>query len=140
MTTNTSPVHAGHPVNPSPWTRRALGADQGRVVRHPSTILTLAGLGPLDADGRLVHEDDLAAQLALSLANLAEVLAEAGLGWPDVAQLTVWTTDLQALLDSYDTLVEHLDGAGAHPPATVVEVNRLLLPGMAVCIDGLAVR
>lgn len=140
MTTDTTPAPGSHPVNPGRWTRRALGADQGRVVTHPSTILTLSGLGPLDGEGRLVHDGDLAAQLALTLANLADVLGDAGLGWTDVAQLTVWTTDLGALLDVYDTLVDHLAEAGAHPPATVVEVGRLLLPGMAVCIDGLAIR
>ena len=126
-------------LNPSTWSR-ALGYDQGRVARSPSMVLTIAAQGPLDQLGRLVHEDDPAAQLALTLANVAGLLEAAGMAWHDVAQLRVYTTDLPALLDVYDTLVEHLGEEGARPPATIVEVSRLLVPGMTVCIDGLAIR
>ena len=126
-------------LNPSHWSRR-LGFDQGRLVAAPTLVLTIAAQGPLDALGRLVHDDDPAAQLALTLANVAGVLAEAGMAWRDVVQLRVYTTDLPALLDVYDTLVEHLDEEGARPPATIVEVSRLLVPGMTVSIDGLALH
>ncbi len=103
-----------HRVNPSSWSAR-LGFDQGRVVTAPS-------------------------QLALTLANIAQVLAEAGMGWSDVVQLRCYTTDLERLLDVYDTLVEHLGEEGVRPPSTIVEVSRLLVPGMTVTIDGLAAR
>ena len=81
-----------------------------------------------------------AAQLALALANVARVLTDAGMEWADVAQLRVHTTDLDALLEVYDTLVDHLGTVGARPPTTLVEVSRLPVPGMTVCIDGLALR
>jgi enamine deaminase RidA (YjgF/YER057c/UK114 family) len=106
---------------------------------HP-TQLTIAAQGPLDEQGRLLHEDDAAAQLALALANVAGVLRAADLGWPDVADLRVCTTDLAELLDVYDTLTEHLATVGATPETSVVEVSRLPVPGMTVCIDGHAVR
>ena len=130
---------APQPLNPSGWSRR-LGYDQGRLVPSPSQVLTLAAQGPLDALGRLVHEDDPAAQLALTLANVAEVLDAAGMSWRDVVQLRVYTTDLPTLLSVYDTLVDHLGELDARPPATIVEVSRLLVPGMTVSIDGLALH
>lgn len=126
-------------VNPTRWSQ-ALGYDQGRLVRSPTSLLTIAAQGPLDALGRLVHEDDAAAQLALTLANVAAVLEAAGMEWRDVVQLHVHTTDLPALLEVYDGLVEHLAGQDARPPTTLVEVSRLLVPGMTVSIDGLALR
>jgi enamine deaminase RidA (YjgF/YER057c/UK114 family) len=133
--TTTAPL----PPDPSGWSRR-LGYDQGRLVQSPSQVLTLAAQGPLDELGRLVHEDDPAAQLALTLANVAALLDAAGMSWTDVVQLRVYTTDLPTLLSVYDTLVEHLGEMGARPPATIVEVSRLLVPGMTVSIDGLAFR
>ena len=126
-------------VNPTAWSQ-SLGFDQGTVTSAPSALLTIAGQGPLDASGRLVHDGDPAAQLALTLANVADVLSRAGMDWADLVQLRVCTTDLEVLLDVYDTLTDHLGEAGARPPATFLEVSRLLVPGMTVTIDGLAVR
>ena len=133
------PTTTHHPVNPSSWSTR-LGFDQGMRTSAPAELLTIAAQGPLDVHGRLLHEGDAPAQLALTLANIAEVLALAGMDWCDVVQLRVYTTDLGVLMDSYDTLVDHLGEEGARPPTTVVEVSRLLVPGMTVTIDALAAR
>ncbi|CAA9374429.1 MAG: hypothetical protein AVDCRST_MAG47-1509 [uncultured Nocardioidaceae bacterium] len=127
------------PVNPSTWSHR-LGFDQGLLTATPSALLTIAAQGPLDGRGRLLHDGDPPAQLALTLANIAEVLSLAGMSWSDIVQLRVYTTDLEVLLDAYDTLVEHLCGEGARPPSTIVEVSRLLVPGMTVTIDALAAQ
>lgn len=126
-------------VNPSSWSS-ALAFDQGLVTVAPSRLLTIAAQGPLDGQGRLLHDGDPAAQLALTLANVAQVLLTADMEWADVVQLRVYTTDLDRLLAVYDTLVEHFDEVGVRPPSTIVEVSRLLLPGMTVTIDGLAAR
>ena len=126
-------------LNPSTWSAR-LGFDQGALVTAPTQLLTIAGQGPLDGQGRLLHEDDPAAQLALTMANVAQVLELAGLDWSDVVQLRVYTTDLEALMEVYDTLTEHLGAVGVRPPATVVEVSRLLLAGQTVTIDAVAAR
>lgn len=54
----------------------------------------LSGQTPLDsATGKLV-EGDIASQTRQSLANLAAVLAAAGLGWKDVVKTTVFLTDM----------------------------------------------
>lgn len=131
-----------HPVGAGSWSA-GLGFDQGLMVSMagpPGRLLAIAAQGPLDGRGRLMHEGDPAAQLALTLANVAAVLEAAGMGWTDVLQLHVHTTDLPGLLEVYDTLVEHLGQEGARPPTTIVEVSRLLVPGMTVTIDGLAAR
>ena len=133
------PTTTRQPVNPSDWSAR-LGFDQGLRTSAPSELLTIAAQGPLDGQGRLLHDGDPTAQLALTLANIAAVLDLAGMAWSDVVQLRIYTTDLATLLDAYDTLVDHLCEEGAQPPSTILEVSRLLVPGMTVAIDGLAAR
>ena len=129
-------------VTPSTWTTwsRALGYDQGQLRPAPRMVLTVAAQGPLDSLGRLVHEDDPAAQLALALANLEAVLAAAGMAPGDLAQLRVHTTDMDATLAVWDTLVERFAEVGASPPTTLVGVAALPVPGMTVSIEAVAIR
>jgi enamine deaminase RidA (YjgF/YER057c/UK114 family) len=130
------------PVNPSSWSAwtRALGYDQGQLRAAPRAVLTVAAQGPLDSLGRLVHEDDPASQLALALANVEAVLAAAGLGPVDLAQLRVYTTDMDATLGVWDTLTERFAEVGASPPTTLVGVCELPVPGMTVSIEAVAIR
>ena len=127
------------PLNPS-GAMLCDGYDQGQRRDGVSSVLTVAGQGPIDENGRLLHLDDPVAQLLLSLANVGAVLERGGLGWPDVAHLRVYSTDLDALLDCYDAVIEHLEGLDARPPTTFLEVRRLPLRGMTVCLDALALR
>lgn len=137
-TTEMPPTTAPIRVNPVRWAE-PLGFDQGQVRTGPTSILTISGQGPVDADGVLLHEGDVAAQLALTLANLSAVLVEAGMTMADVAMLRTYTTDIDAALAVWDTVAEHLGSLGATPPMTLVQVTRLSRPGMVVEIDGLAI-
>ncbi|MGY1624373.1 RidA family protein [Geodermatophilus sp. SYSU D00965] len=126
-------------LNPTPWSA-AFGFDQGQLRPAPSRLLTVAGQGPVDETGALLHEDDPAAQLALALANLESVLAAGGMDLADVLRLTVYATDVDAVLAVYDVLTERLARVGATPPTTLVGVARLALPGMLVELDASAGR
>lgn len=134
MTTSTTTA-----INPTDWSR-ALGFDQGQLRTAPTAVLTIAAQGSVDDRGRLMHEDDDAAQLALALAHVEAVLEQAGMRCTDLAQLHVYTTDLDRLMTVYDTLVEHLAESGARPPTTFLEVARLALPGMTVALEALAIQ
>ena len=142
MVSVNSTTAAMTPVTPSTWTAwsRALGYDQGQLRAAPRVVLTVAAQGPLDARGRLVHEDDPAAQLALALANLEAVLSAAGLAPGDLAQLRVYTTDMEATLAVWDTAVERFAEVGASPPTTLLGVRELPVPGMTVSIEAIALR
>lgn len=91
-------------------------------------------LGPVDALGRLVHEDDAAAQLALAVCRLEASLDEAGLSPADLASLTVRTTDRRVLDGVYDVLTERLDALGVDPDVHVVDTDRLEPPGTLVAL------
>lgn len=126
-------------LNPFPWSQR-VRCDQGQLRTGVQAIVTIGGQRPVDAQGRLLHEGDLAAQLALTLDNLTEVVLEAGLRLTDLAHLRLHTTDIVALLDVAFVVTEHLAAHGATTPVTTVEVSGLAIAGMQVEIDGLAVR
>ena len=102
-------------------------------------ILAIAAQSPVDDQGRLLHAGDVAAQLALTVTKVDQVVRDAGLAMGDLTHLRIRTTDVAALHDAYEVLTEHLAACGAAPPVTVVEVDRLADPEMVVTIDGLAV-
>jgi enamine deaminase RidA (YjgF/YER057c/UK114 family) len=126
-------------INPTTW-NAAFGFDQAQLRPAPTRLLTVSGQGPVDDDGALLHEDDVAAQLALALVNVETVLAAAGMDWADVLRLTVYATDVDAVLAAYGVLGERLATAGATPPTTLLGVSRLALPGMAVELEVTAGR
>ena len=126
-------------VNPDTWSL-GLGYDQGQLRVGPTALLTVAAQGSVDEQGRLVHEGDVAAQLALCLVNLERVLATAGMTTLDLAQLRVYTTDMATTLCVWDTVVERFAEVGASPPTTLVGVAALPVPGMTVSIEAVAIR
>ena len=121
-------------INPTPWSA-AFGFDQAQLRPAPARLLTAAGQGPVDESGALLHEGDPAAQLALALANVEDVLAAAGMDFTDVLRLTVYATDVDAVLAHFGVLGERLARVGATPPMTLVGVARLALPGMVVELE-----
>lgn len=126
-------------INPTVWSA-GLRFDQAQLRAAPGRLLTVAGQGPIDADGQLLHVDDMCAQMALAMANVEELLAAGGMDLRDVTRLTVYVTDIDAALASYGAITERLDALGATPPTTLLEVSRLAIPGMAVEIDATAGR
>ena len=136
--TNTE-VGATIRLNPTTW-NLGFHYDQAQLRPAPAQLLTVAGQGSIDADGQFLHEGDVAAQMALAVANVEDLLARGGMDLADVLRLTVYVTDMDAALAAYGSLVERLAAFGATPPATIVEVRRLAIPGMAVESDATAGR
>jgi enamine deaminase RidA (YjgF/YER057c/UK114 family) len=126
------------PVNPWPWSLN-LGYHQGEVVAAPARTLHLAGQTATDAEGKPRHPGDMAAQMALALDNLEEVLRMAGMGLGDLVKLNIYATDVDALFRNYGVLMARLGAAGATPPTTLLGVARLAVPELMVEFDGVAV-
>jgi enamine deaminase RidA (YjgF/YER057c/UK114 family) len=126
-------------VNPWTW-QDGFGFSQAVDVQSPSRILSLAGQGPVDANGQLVHEGDVAAQIDAAMDNVEAVLAAGGLALADVVRLTVFTTDMDAFFAAYGTFAGRLAAGGCAPASSLVGVSRLALPGMAVELEATAVR
>jgi len=117
---------APEPVGPYPHARRA------------GPFLFLSGVGPrtrgtsvipgvtLDASGR-VASYDFAVQCRATLDNIGAILAEAGAGFEDVVDVTVFLTNMEAdFLMMNRIYAEYFPGP--RPARTTVEVMKLPTP------------
>ena len=98
-------------------------------------VALLPEKGPYDDRGRLIHADDPAAQLALSLACLESAVAESGHSVDDLTRIRVRTVDTAVLDEVYDVLTERLEQLGADPEIEVVEADHLGVPGTLVTLQ-----
>ncbi|GAA4897172.1 RidA family protein [Stackebrandtia albiflava] len=125
-------------VNPWNWSEK-MGFHQGEIVAGHSRTLYCSGQTAMNADGEPQHPGDMAAQLALAVANLEAVLDEAGMSLSNLVRLNVYTTDVDGLFPHYGRLAGRLAAAGVAPPTTMLEVTRLAVPGLMVELEGTAV-
>ena len=117
----------------------AMGFNQGELVSGHTRTLYCSGQTAMSSDGRPEHEGDMAAQLALSLANLEAVLGEAGMSLANLVRLNVYTTDVDLLFQHHGVLASRLGAARVSPSTTMLGVTRLAIPGQLVELEGTAV-
>jgi enamine deaminase RidA (YjgF/YER057c/UK114 family) len=125
-------------VNPVTWST-ALGFNQGELVGGQARTLYCSGQTATNRDGEPQHDGDMAAQVALSLDNVEAVLGQAGMSLADLVRLTVYTTDVDLLLQHYGVLASRLGAAGAAPTTSMLGVTRLAIPGQLVELEATAV-
>ncbi|MEV5487844.1 RidA family protein [Streptomyces bobili] len=125
-------------VNPVSWSVE-MGFNQGEVVSGHSRTLYISGQTAMSSEGKPEHDGDMAAQLALSTANVEAVLTEAGMSLANLVRLNVYTTDVDLLFQHYGVLAGRLGAAGVAPTTTMLGVTRLAIPGQMVELEGTAV-
>ena len=125
-------------VNPVTWSQE-MGFNQGEVISGETRTLYISGQTAMSKDGRPEHDGDVEAQLALAVANLEAVLAEAGMSMENLVRLNVYTTDVDAMFPHYGVLAGKLGAAGVAPTTTMLGVTRLAIPGQMVELVGTAV-
>lgn len=125
-------------VNPVTWSQE-MGFNQGEVISGETRTLYISGQTAMNKDGQPEHDGDVEAQLALAVANLEAVLAEAGMSLENLVRLNVYTTDVDALFPHYGVLAGKLGAAGVAPTTTMLGVTRLAIPGQMVELEGTAV-
>jgi enamine deaminase RidA (YjgF/YER057c/UK114 family) len=125
-------------VNPVTWSLE-MGFNQGELVSGPTRTRYCSGQTAMNGDGKPEHDGDLAAQPALSLANLEAVLGEAGMSLANLVRLNVYTTDVDLLFPHYGVLAARLGAAGVAPATTMLGVTRPAIPGRLVELEGTAV-
>lgn len=106
------------------------------VVRH-NNLLFLSGQVSIDAEGNVVGEGDMNAQLRQVLENMKIALTSQGADFSNVVKVTIYTTDMDALLKTGDISREYwTDGT---PANTVVQVERLARPAFLIEIESTAI-
>ncbi|MEM7570021.1 MAG: RidA family protein [Pseudomonadota bacterium] len=96
----------------------------------------LSGQAAIDKEGNLVGVGDFDAQAAQVMANIEELLTEAGIGLEHIVKVTIYLTNMAnfekilALRDQYFT--------PPWPADTIVEVKSLALPELMIEVDATA--
>jgi len=124
-------------INPWNW-QDGFGFAHARETTGASRILTLSGQCATDANGAPQHKGDMAAQLALAVANLGEVLKAAGMGYANVSGIRIFTTDMDATLANWGALIGPFAAIGHRPASTLVGTTRLFSPDILVEIEATA--
>jgi enamine deaminase RidA (YjgF/YER057c/UK114 family) len=125
-------------INPWTW-QDTFGFVQAHEVTGGQRVLYCAGQTSVNADGRPLHPEDMAAQLRQSLDNLETVLLEAGMDLSHVVRLNLYTTDVDRLLAAFHVAIERFGATGCRPASTLLGVARLAAPELLVEIEATAV-
>ena len=110
-------------------------AAYSQVVRRGSIVAT-AGLIPVDTEGNLVGEGDIAAQTRQTLENIKNALEAAGASLKDVVKTTVFLKDLADYQGMNAVYSEYF---GENPAARSTVRADLVLPTLLIKIEALAI-
>jgi reactive intermediate/imine deaminase len=100
-------------------------------------LLFIAGQVAFDAEGKLVGENDMKAQVRQVLENLKTALASQKADFSNVVKINTYTTDVEAFLaSSSEVRAEYFKGN--LPASTLVQISKLARPGLLVEIEAIA--
>lgn len=75
----------------------------------------------------------------MALDNLERVLEEADMTLVNIVRLTIYTVDVDSLIQNMDVLGERIGAAGVKPAETLLGINRLAFPELLVELEATAV-
>ena len=100
-------------------------------------LMFIAGQVALDGEGNVVGEGDMGSQLRQVFENMKTVLASKGADFSNIVKINIFTTDIDALRQSFGIRSEYF---GEHAPAsTLVQIERLARPVFMVEIEAIAI-
>ncbi|HZS23281.1 MAG TPA: RidA family protein [Pseudonocardiaceae bacterium] len=112
-------------------------------VATGSKLVFMAGQIAWDADGTLVGEGDLAAQVEQCFLNVGAALAEIGGSFDNITKLTIyvvdWTPDKMPLVQEGRARACAKLGADTLAPGTLIGVAALYAPELLVEVEAIAV-
>ena len=120
-------------INPEGMTQPT---SYSHVVRH-GNLLFLAGQVSTDTEGNVIGEGDMASQVRQVLENMQRVLKSQGADFANVVKITIYTTDIDAYIQTGDIRREYWKGIA--PASTLVQIDRLARPVFLVEIEATAI-
>ena len=106
------------------------------VVPPGATTVYVGGQDAVDADGKLVGGNDIAAQTERVMANLVTALAAAGATVHDLVSVTLLIAERADLKLAYPVAARVLDGAV--PTVLATRVAALAVPGALIEVSAVA--
>lgn len=99
-------------------------------------LLFISGIVPVDGDGKLVGEGDVAEQTRQVFRNMQLVLEAAGCGFDDIVKVVLYLVNVDDRPAINPVRVEFF--GDARPASTLVEVSALAVPGALLEIEAVA--
>jgi 2-iminobutanoate/2-iminopropanoate deaminase len=99
-------------------------------------LLFVSGIVPIDAEGNLVGEGDVAEQARQVFRNMDLCLKAAGCTFADVVKVVHYLTDVDDRPKINPVRIEFF--GDARPASTLVEVSALVVPGALLEIEAVA--
>jgi enamine deaminase RidA (YjgF/YER057c/UK114 family) len=130
------------PINPATLAQPVGFAHAWLVEATETRTLYLAGQCGYDPDGRVRHPGDLVGQLRQAMANIGEILAEAGMDFSDLVQLNFYVTsrdDYASARRDFGRVWKELCGRH-YPGMAMFMVSSLFDPDARIEIQGIAAR
>jgi 2-iminobutanoate/2-iminopropanoate deaminase len=110
-----------------------------QAVRAGNTLY-VSGCVSWDAEGNVIGEGDMKAQVHAVYTDLKETLAAHGATFVHVVKENVFTTDMHALEAHNDVRIAYYRNDGSAPPAsTWIGCTSLAVPGLMLEIECIAV-
>ena len=125
------------PINPWEWSKQ-YQFNQAEIVEGASRYVVCAGQTSIGPDGAVRHADDLRGQITDAVDSIEEVLKGAGMTLSNIIRLTIYTTDVDGMIENWDALAGRLAAADVAPPQTLLGVARLAFPDLKVELEATA--
>ncbi|MDY6983599.1 MAG: RidA family protein [Pseudomonadota bacterium] len=125
-------------INPWTW-QEPLGFVHGNKVSGEHSTFYLAGQTASDEQGNCLHVGDMKGQIDRTLENIGKILTQGGMDFTNVVRLNIYTTDMKAILDAHDHMVEGLRSRGCRHTGCLLGVSALASPGALVEMEVTAV-
>ena len=125
-------------INPWTW-QDQFGFSQAIEITGAQRILYRSGQTSVDADGKVLYPGDLGAQFVAALDNLETVLKSAGLSLQNIVRLNVYTTDVDGVVERWNSVLGRVHEAGGRYAGTLLSIARLALPELLVELEATAV-
>jgi len=125
-------------VNPWTW-QDNFGISQAIETTGHKRVLRCSGQTSVNASGEPLHAGDMGAQMALATDNLEAVLKAADMSLANIVRLNLYTTDVDAALQHFESLEHRLGAAGVQPACTLLGVTRLFIPELMIELEADAV-
>ncbi|GMR24427.1 MAG: RidA family protein [Acidobacteriota bacterium] len=122
------------PVNPWDWSKQ-YQFHQAEILEGVNRQLVCSGQTSIGADGAVQYPNELRPQITAALDNLEEVLKGAGMSLSNIVRLTIYTTDVDGMIENWDAMAERLAAANVAPPQTLLGVARLAFPELMVELE-----
>lgn len=124
--------------NPTPWLQH-FGLNHAVEVIGANRTVYFSGQTASDADGVALYPGDIVAQYKAAWACLVDALDAAGMTPANLVRMNIYTTDVDAFMETADQTTALHREAGSQIACTLLGIARLYDPATMIELEATAV-